>query len=305
MIRSAAEVLAEYREYARHPDPRIQLGLPGLDDEFRGISPGELLVFIARSGVGKTNWWCNVAVNNLDVPQVFFSLEMKATLILARCVAIHYDLPYRQLEEAIRREDPVVIACFDEAAERFSRIVVVDRVGLDIEAMKTYVDVASEHLGAPVKLVGVDYLELVRTSGADRNSPATSVAQAAEALKDLSKELDLAVIALHQVGREAGGAGGRPLEMSSARYGGETQADYLLGAYRPGLDRDLDEGARYVLRHRVILQVLKSREGFGSRTEFSYDLDPDTVRYRLPADAPADQEGRGFRPPSLSPRSSW
>lgn len=269
-LRTAEAVLHDYKAWAKQPDNRVKLGLPGLDQAFRGVAPGEVALMVARSYVGKTNVLVNIICNNLDTPQLVVSLEMPGRQVVSRMVAVTYDLSYRDLEMGVRNGHYEDI--FEQATRDFQGVQVCDEPGLTIPGL---CDAISK---TQPRLVTIDYLELM---GGDRKDALNHVVLTATALKDVAKEYGVSIVVLHQVGRGERNAGHKPLAMVDARYGGETQADYVFGLYRPSLDPELDHYDRLALEGRVVLQALKNRDG----TLFPdqpYYMNPDTLRMEIP-----------------------
>ncbi|NNM31693.1 MAG: hypothetical protein HKO53_01420, partial [Gemmatimonadetes bacterium] len=84
-------VVEEHYQWASREDYRIPLGWRFFDEATSGgIALGEVLMMLAYSGVGKTWWACNVAINNPQVPVVFFSLEMQGRALAQRLAAVAY-----------------------------------------------------------------------------------------------------------------------------------------------------------------------------------------------------------------------
>ncbi|MEW6188850.1 MAG: DnaB-like helicase C-terminal domain-containing protein [Actinomycetota bacterium] len=70
---------------------RITLGYKEIDQTIRGIAPGEILGFVARTAVGKTLFALNCIRNvteNHKVPIMFFSLEQESPQVFERLAAI-------------------------------------------------------------------------------------------------------------------------------------------------------------------------------------------------------------------------
>jgi hypothetical protein len=94
---------------------------------------------------------------------------------------------------------------------------------------------------APVRpeVVFIDYLQLLARGKYDGNDN-TRVPRLAEELSVWAGVNEVAVVALHQVGRESKTTGttyhgDTPLQLESLRSGGEEAADIVLGTYRPAL----------------------------------------------------------------------
>lgn len=271
-LRTANTVLDDYVMWARQPDNRVKLGLPGLDAAFRGVAPGEVVLLVARSYVGKTNVLVNIICNNLEVPQLMVSLEMPGRQVVSRMLAVEYGYSYRDLEIDVRDGDPHVEGLIDSAEAAFRNVYICDEPALTIPGLCDAIGKTSP------RLVTIDYLELM---GGDRKDALNHVVLTATALKDVAKEYGVAIVVLHQVGRGERNAGHKPLSMVDARYGGETQSDYVFGLYRPSLDPGLDHYDRLAVEGQVVLQALKNRDGtlFPDHT---YYMDPDTLRMELP-----------------------
>ena len=266
MLQSLTEVRDELHAWTSSGIVRVPTGYKLVDrPTLGGPAPGELMLFIARTGVGKTWWALNVLANNPDTPAVFFELEMHARYVLKRLAAVYTGTPTKSIEMSLRNEgySPAV----DKTVETFSKLEIVDQPGLGIPDMvQACKDYAEKHGEAP-RLVIVDYVELVRSFGTTETE---SVKRLMAGLKDMAREVDAVVLALHQAGRGAAikrrgeeqaytDEGHRPLSKGSAMHGGEASADYMVGAFRPGLDPSLPHFRRQELANDIRLQFLKTR----------------------------------------------
>ncbi|UCC72975.1 MAG: hypothetical protein JSV86_21945, partial [Gemmatimonadota bacterium] len=132
-----------------------------IDDKTQGgPAPGELVMVLARSGVGKTSIGCNIARNVRGTPTVFFSLEMASRMLLLRMASINTNTPTYVVEQQLRyqgRSRPV-----DSTVEQFPLLSICDDPAMSIKGMGNYLDAAEEEWGEPAKLVIIDYLELIK-----------------------------------------------------------------------------------------------------------------------------------------------
>jgi replicative DNA helicase len=284
------ESAAELSEWASGDSPRIRLGFPVIDDKTQGgPAPGELVMVLARSGVGKTSIGCNIARNVRGTPTVFFSLEMASRMLLLRMASIHTNTPTYVVEQQLRyqgRSRPV-----EGTVESFPFLSICDTPALSIKGMGNYLDEAEEVWGQPTKLVIIDYLELVRAPLGTEGGVAT-VDSVSRKLKDFARERDCVVVVLHQLSMGASkskktpGAKGNetdhghlPVGRLDAKFGGDVAADYTLGVYRPSLDPALEYTERQALADVIKVQFLKSRGG--SELDFwgeAYHYDTDSLR---------------------------
>jgi replicative DNA helicase len=255
--RPIEDVVREYANWATSPQPRIPTGFPILDDRTQGgAAMGEVILFIARSSVGKTAVACNVVIN-ARVPTVFFSLEMHGRYIAKRLASVHTGMPDAQVEYELRTTGRC--EALSALVDDYPQLAIIDKPAMSLKNMREAMHEVTEAWGEPPQLVVMDYMELI--GGVPSLVAAEKVDQVARKIKDFSREHDCVVLCLHQVGRGEGGAGAEPLSLTSARYGGETQADYVLGAYRPALAAGISQEEYGQKRWEVWLQFLKTRGG--------------------------------------------
>lgn len=276
MIRTLGEVVSEYRTWAKNPRARIGTGFSILDSRTSGgITQGEMLMFLARSGVGKTTFALNVASRNAERPMIFFSLEMHARYIAHKLAAVHFNVPTWEIERSVRNTG--THPALDKLAEAFPQLVIVDDPGMSFRDMGATCEAFAEQYGTPPVLGFIDFLELV--GGVNSLEALGQVDKAARKAKDFARAEDLALVCLHQVGRGAGGEGHEPLTATSGRFGGEVSADYIMAAYRPSLSKDLTERSRAQLADQIYLQFLKTRGGHELHQHgMRHRIEPETMR---------------------------
>lgn len=256
-LRDVRDGFADYRAWATDPTPRIGLGLPFFDGPTRGgIAKAECAMFLAYSSVGKTSLALNMILQNAHVPTVFFSIEMSWRLVVARLAAAYTGTPTWELEAALKTQD--YVGQLDDTARDFPLLLGNDQSEISIKQMRDFVKDASSKVG-PVRLVVVDYLELI--GGAGMLGKAEAVDKAAQKIRSLAKDCDCAVAVLHQVGKGDGSGGHLPLSLDSGKYGGHHPMDYVIGAYAPRLNRELGETERERVQEELYLQLLKNRSG--------------------------------------------
>lgn len=216
------------------------------------MAPGELLLVVARSGVGKTFLGLHAVHANPHLGALFFSLEMPWPQLAVRLVTMATGAPTWD-EEALllKGETP---QRYTDTIEQFPLFMCDDRAGIGMKDMVTSVEAVQAQLGEVPALIVIDYLELVRAAALDQGGLVNKVAQNS---KELAKHFNTRVILLHQANRGEGGSGSRPLSTSAARFGGDMAADYMLTAWRPGLEA----GVQYTNPDEIYLAMPKNRHG--------------------------------------------
>lgn len=274
-LRSVSNGIEDYRAWATDPQPRIGLGLPFFDRRTGGgLAKAECCMVMAYSSVGKTWVALNAIVNNPRVPTVFFSLEMSWRQVTSRLAAISSGVPTWDLEQMLQAgqvPQPLI-----DTSIVFQSLLGDDRSALTLKDMKQGVMDAGTKLGKPVRLVIIDYLELI--GGAGMLGKAEQVDKAAQKIRELAKDTDTAVIVLHQVSMTNGGGGSEPLDLGSGKFGGHQPMDYVVGAYAPRLDKKLTEHQVLEVQGDLYLQLLKNRNGKAHPTGVRHLLDPTSGR---------------------------
>jgi hypothetical protein len=268
--------LQTYQNDTLDPRPRIGFGLPALDDMLRGgLRKSQCGMIMAVSSVGKTSIGLNLVANNPDVPCCIFSIEMTWAGITSRLATIDTGTPDWELEGTMKAGGyPQQMS---DTASRFPVLVGDDASEMSTKQMREAVDKASTMLGTPIRLVLIDYLELV--SGAGLLGKAEQVDKVAAKVRALAKDTGTTVIVLHQVGKSDGGGGYKPLSLESGRYGGHQPMDAVWGAFAPRLNPDLKPAERDAVKEDLYIQTLKNRvTGRTNNDGHRFRLDRDTGR---------------------------
>jgi replicative DNA helicase len=223
---------------------RFRSGWTELDQEIRGVAPGELLTIVAYSGTYKSallQHFLLEAGRTMDATSLFFSLEMPAERVHEREVQMLTGAYGWQIEDAYRekRAQPLADMAKGKGAEK---VVVCDRGGLNLEQIEGYVGKARERFG-DLGVLGIDYVGLMRGKAGKEYDVLNELYPR---LKEFAKRTELPVILLSQVNREAAEA---EITKKSGKGTGavEASADFLLGLYRDG--------------EKVIAKLLKNRNG--------------------------------------------
>ena len=259
MLRVLPEVKDDLYKWATSDIVRVPIGYSFFDDRTHGgMAPGQVMIMLARTGVGKTWFLTNVAVNNPNVPTVLFSLEMDGRYILERLASNYTGTSTTTIESTMREHGRC--DAIEMTSSSLPLLVIDDEPDLGLGDMTETLSDYESRFGARPRLVLIDYLELVKTWGENQMD---SVQSMARSMKVFARENDIAVIVLHQVKRGDSNAGHRPLDLTDGKFGGEESADYVLGMYKPSLDPNISQKMRGYMEHDIRMQFLKTRTGGG------------------------------------------
>jgi replicative DNA helicase len=218
----------------------LTTGYYELDDLLSGLNKGELVIVAARPSMGKTAFALNVMENAaLSRPEwlerspsvLMFSLEMGRQSLVTRLLCSRARVPAHLVRSGrisgdLRQE-------LAEAADQLqrARIHIDDTPGLSMMSVRSRARRLKAREG--LDLVVVDYLQLL--SFPKSESRQHEISSISRSLKELSRELEVPVVALAQLSRAVESRDPpRPL-LSDLRESGsiEQDADVVLLLYRP------------------------------------------------------------------------
>lgn len=197
--------------YNEVKDGRQQGVLTGFDtiDKFtKGFHKNNLIVLAADTGKGKTALALNIIANILSNGHcvVLFTLEMSASENLKRLLAIISETNSNKSNDEILDRDPEAI---NKRLNALGLISGYDfRINDKMQSMRT-IRASSKVLtndlcrqGGKIDFIVVDYLQIMEINSKKDNREG-EVADIARGLKELAKEIDIPILALSQVNRDA------------------------------------------------------------------------------------------------------
>lgn len=241
---SMGDAAAKWRRYANEA-PGIAIGFSEVDAWISpGLQPGDLMIPLAKTGVGKTNFLVNIAFNTRLRPTLLITLEMMAAQVYDRLRKnYHFWYPY---------------ATDVEIDEAFGNLRIVDENRLREGDITKLCEEYEEELGFRPQLTMVDYLGYY-AKGCKGAGAYEKTTNAVMSLKEEAKAAEVAIISPHQVNRMA--QDGKPIESNDARDSGavEETADFLLSLYRP--EDAIEASSDSVPSGLVRVGILKNRKG--------------------------------------------
>ena len=217
----------------------ISTGIDKLDDMTCGWQDSDLVIIAGRPAMGKTAFALSLAKNiaiDQKIPMAFFSLEMSSVQLANRLMSNVMQIEGKKLMNGqLDREDwnrlDKNLNCMLEAP-----LYIDDTEGLSVMELRTKARRLVREKG--VKLIMVDYLQLMTASGMRYNSRQEEVSIISRSLKGLAKELSIPVLALSQLNRgveSREGADGKRPQLSDLRESGaiEQDADMVVFLHRP------------------------------------------------------------------------
>ncbi|MDD4877059.1 MAG: replicative DNA helicase [Dehalococcoidales bacterium] len=211
----------------------ISTGLTDLDEVSGGIVPKCLTIIAGRPGMGKSCLAMNIADSAaLDGnPSLILSLEMQNVDLMMRQFASRIRVENRQIRKGfIAQSDWSKLV---SAAQSIADVPLYydDSAFMTTDELRRRVRRAVKDYG--IKLLMVDYLQLVKSvkKGERRD---LEVGEISATLKGISKEMNIAVLALSQLNRKVEERPDKRPMMSDLRETGaiEQDADVIMFVYR-------------------------------------------------------------------------
>lgn len=222
---------------AAYDNSERTIGLPtgflDLDEKTSGYLDGDFIVIAGRPSMGKSTFIQNtihyLAINE-KIPVLLFSAEMSKMAVTMRILASDAGVDLHNLRRGRLKnsEWPLITM----AASRISEapIILDDTASIKIGELRAKAHQAvSEH---GVKLIVVDYLQLVK--GTSKFGKREETGEVSAALKGIGRDLNVPLVAVSQLNRQAEARPDKRPQLSDLRESGdiEQDADVVILLYR-------------------------------------------------------------------------
>ena len=227
---------AVYRRLEARGDKYIsglRSGFTELDDLTSGFQPGDFIIVAGRPSMGKTAFGLTVAEHMAvddHAPVVFFSMEMSNQQVAQRILCSRGRIDSHRFRKGMLSEQD--IHTLGGVCEFLAQapMYVDDTPGMTVMQLRASV---RRHVRKhDVKAVFVDYVQLMSSPGA--NNRQEELATISRGLKSIGRELNIPIITMAQLNRQAEGREGHRPRMSDLRESGalEQDADVVLLLHR-------------------------------------------------------------------------
>lgn len=240
----------------------LATGIHDLDRSTSGFLGGQMIVIAARPACGKSALGMQIALHAAlasNVPTLVFSVEMPSTELMVRAICSEAGVDLQRVRDGFFKSQD--LNTVSSAATRLTKapLYLDDTPGLTVAQFRSRARRAKTAHG--LGLIVVDYLQFMHGSSKRAGeSRALEVSEISKAIKTVAKELNLPIIALAQLNRDAD-EGSKP-KLSNLRESGsiEQDADTVLLIHR--LDKNKKRGEdEEPVEHNTLLIVAKQRNG--------------------------------------------
>lgn len=282
------ESFDELEKRAKGENKGLKSGIPVIEKFMAGFHRGELTILGARPAVGKSAMAAHIALAAAKegARVLICSREMSPTQYGIRVLSRETNIPNTRIRSGeLTEDDWVQLAgsletCASEIGDRI-------RFTFDVKYIEDLRDEVQNAIdNGELDMLVVDYVQLMQTrQKAEKDF--MRIAHISKTLKDMSTDLNIAILALAQVGRSSDGA--MPT-MAELRGSGdlEQDADNILFLHRPKNGNDewvhpddrgsLLETLEKLGEQYVVLNIAKQRQGQTGYTQMIFE--PAHMNYR-------------------------
>ena len=252
----------------------IPTGFKYFDQEFGGLSLGELVVIGGRPAMGKSLFVVNLVSNICEQESIlFFSFDLTPSVLTARLLSDRTGISVTKIiHNQLINSDKDLIKTAAKKLEK-SKLFISD---LGVANINETIQIITEHVAQyKTKIVVIDYLQLLGI-GKYNSGREAEIGHICRVLKMCAKELNICIILLSQLSRavEVRGSSRRPL-LSDLRDSGSIEqiADKVWLLYRPEyyMIDELDNEERTPSYAILILCVAKNKNGRIGESYFKRD----------------------------------
>lgn len=245
----------------------IASGFHDLDNLLTGFKNSDMIVLAARPSVGKTALALNMAAQaaiHQNKSVLMFSLEMSKEQLTHRLLCMQGHINSRKLREGFlaKQEFPKL----QRAADKLSRAPLYIDDTPNITALDLRSKARKHKAQHDVDFLIIDYLQLM-SSGRRAENRQVEISEISRGIKGLGRELNVPVLALSQLSREAERDDTGAPKLSHLRESGaiEQDADVVMMLARP------PDHEREGNENLISLNVAKHRNGPVGEVKLLFD----------------------------------
>jgi replicative DNA helicase len=255
----------------------VPTGFEALDRITGGFKKKELIIIAGRPGMGKTALALQIAKN---------TAERKNPVGLFSCEMSDESLARRYLSGVSNKSNVELLTgnCNIELLLKNSEQLLNLGIYIDDSSNISLVELRAKTrkllLRYGIKMVVVDYLQLMKGEGQSREQEVSYISRG---LKAIAKDLDIPVIALSQINRETESRKEKRPQLSDLRESGaiEQDADMVLLVYRPSyykIPTIETDGTSVKTDALMMIDIAKNRNGAIGEFNLRYNISLTDIR---------------------------
>jgi archaellum biogenesis ATPase FlaH/DNA primase catalytic subunit len=256
-----------FGQYAEKIDENtMKFGIPELDDLLK-VQVGHLIGVLGSPGSGKTSCALTLLNNTskMGIKSFFASYDMAGNILMQKLIQREMRMKPDDLYDLWRNGDKDTINNIDKILKKnYANVSFNFKCGQSVTELRDTICRQEAVMGEEIKLVIVDYLELVRTKSSD---PTVSSAEAIQGLREIANDGKV-VICLLQPNKMSSSLD-EPVLSYNAAKGSSAIAQAvtsMICCYRPGASPITPEDDQF-----FSINLTKNRMGPLGSADFSWD----------------------------------
>jgi replicative DNA helicase len=248
----------------------VPTGFPELDAKLNGLRPGQMIIIAARPGAGKSTLAmdiCRSAAIRNNIPVVYYSLEMSRNELAMRLLSAESDVFLNKMIQGTmdQRDWDKVVDTLDRIST--APLYVDDSPNMTMAEIRAKSRRLRQLRENPIELIVIDYLQLLTSGGRAVESRQQEVSEFSRSIKLLAKELDIPIIAVAQLNRDAEKRDNKRPQVADLRESGslEQDADVVMLIHREDLYLPTEQ-------HTGLAEIIigKQRSGPTGKVELNF-----------------------------------
>jgi replicative DNA helicase len=231
------EIFFDLKKKSLSPSPSGLLsGFYDLDSLTQGFQKSDLIIIAGRPSTGKTALSLTIARNiikDVNLPVLFFSLEMSKEQIMYRLIAMETSINSRNLKTG--KLDQTEWLKLNKIIQILSKLpfFIDDTSDLSIQEIRSRLKTILFEQNQ-IGLIIIDYLQLMQNSKLKTENRVQELSQITRSLKIIAREFNIPIIALSQLSRSVENRVDKKPVLSDLRESGsiEQDADLVLMLYK-------------------------------------------------------------------------
>jgi replicative DNA helicase len=265
----------------------VPTGYPKLDEITGGWLKGNVILFAARPGQGKTiallehtRWAAQMNKNVL-----FLSLEMPVVSLIYRMISGNLDesTPYSKIKTGrINIETFTKIQRTTMANLEKLPITWYDGANRDVNYLTNLIQKISRD--KKIDMVVIDYLQLLTDNSIKSNNEIEVIGSVSKKIQQLTKKLNIPFLCAAQLNRQSEGRTSHRPKLSDLRSSGQIEQDasVVIGLYREdyyAYERAKEEGnSDFEFTNKIEYIFMKNRDGDTRTADMYIDVATSKIR---------------------------
>jgi hypothetical protein len=257
LIVSSEEVFDMFEKYAAAVETnRLFTGIDLLDERINfmvGTSNG----ILAPPGVGKTSLSLYMLNHNShkDINSIFFSYDMHHAPVYLRLLQKHTGMSQDEIYHTFRHDKKKANEWKELLKKEYNRVKFCFKSGQNADDLEQTIVDTEDKIGEKVKLIVVDYNELVIAKSSD---PTQASAEVAQRLRQIANDREVCVVTLLQPAKLFSNPSDEANTYQAAKGSGAIAQSLtlMLGLSRPGFHPRTPNDDKY-----FTINALKNRNG--------------------------------------------